>query len=220
MVLMLLLTSMLTLTFNIQPTLAEAEQTPTGWYWPAGTGDTGGYLGFMEWNQAYNGWHLAQDFKLDQGLPVYAIANGEVVLSRTDVGGYGPGGTPGGALVARFKTSAEESFAALYGHIDNPHAEGKVEAGQILGYTNDINHLHFGIHPSYELAENPWSGYTHNESETYGWVDPVQFLLNNHSAPAIPEFPSFLILPLFMLATLLAMIVYKKRADQNEYVNS
>jgi hypothetical protein len=136
----------------------------------------------MGWNQAFNGWHLAQDFPLDQGLPVYAIADGEVVLSETDVEGYGPGGTPGGALVARFKTSAEESFAALYGHIDNPHAEGKVEAGQILGYTNDYNppHLHFGIHPGYELAENPWRGYTHNESETYGWVDPVQFLSNNH----------------------------------------
>jgi murein DD-endopeptidase MepM/ murein hydrolase activator NlpD len=84
-----------------------------------------------------------------------------------------------------------------------------VEAGQILGYTNGINHLHFGIHPGYELAENPWSGYTHNESETYGWVDPVQFLLNN-TPRAILEFPSFVILPLFMLATLLAMIIYKK----------
>ena len=167
---------------NSVPSYESAgSQTPTGWYWPAGTGDTGGWLGFMGWNQAFNGWHLAQDFPLDQGLPVYAIADGEVVLSGTDVGGYGPGGTPGGALVARFMTSAEEFFAALYGHIDNPHAEGKVEAGQILGYTNDYDppHLHFGIHPGYELAENPWRGYTHNESETYGWVDPVQFLLNN-----------------------------------------
>jgi hypothetical protein len=28
----------------------------------------------------------------------------------------------------------------------------------------------------------------------------------------IPEFPSFLILPLFMIATLLAVIIYKKKA--------
>jgi murein DD-endopeptidase MepM/ murein hydrolase activator NlpD len=163
----------------------------------------------MGWNQAFNGWHLAQDFKLDQGLPVYAIADGEVVLSGTDVGGYGLGGTPGGALVARFKTSAGESFTALYGHINNLHKEGNVEAGQILGYTNGYDHLHFGIHPGYELAENPWSGYTHNESETYGWVDPVQFLLSN-TARAASDFPSFLILPLFMLATLLAIVIYKK----------
>jgi murein DD-endopeptidase MepM/ murein hydrolase activator NlpD len=211
MVLMLLLTNMFSLSSKIPPIRAEAEQTPTGWYWPAGTGDTGGWLGFMGWNQAFNGWHLAQDFKLDQGLPVYAMADGEVVLSRTDVGGYGSGGTPGGALVARFETSAGESFAALYGHLNNLHAEGKVEAGQILGYTNDLNHLHFGIHPGYELAENPWRGYTHNESETYGWVDPVQFLLNN-DARTIPEFPSFLIPPLFILAMLLAIIIYKKNS--------
>jgi hypothetical protein len=63
-----------------------------------------------------------------------------------------------------------------------------VEAGQILGYTNGLDHLHFGIHPGYELAENPWRGYTHNESETYGWVDPVQFLLNN-SAQALDITP-------------------------------
>ena len=213
MVLMLLLTSMLTLAFSIQPTCAETEQTPTGWYWPAGTGDVGGHLGFLDWNQKFSGWHLAQDFKLDQGLPIYAIADGEVVLSRTDVGGYGRGGTPGGALVARFKTSAEEFFNALYGHIDNPHAEGKVEAGQILGYANDYDppHLHFGIHPGYELAENPWSGYTHNESETYGWVDPVQFL-SNSTPRVIPEYPSFLILPLLAATTILAAFAYRKRA--------
>jgi hypothetical protein len=29
--------------------------------------------------------------------------------------------------------------------------------------------------------------------------------------PVIPEFPSFLILPIFMMATLLAVIVYKKK---------
>ena len=179
-VLMLLLASMLTLAFNIQPARAETEQTPTGWYWPAGTGDTSGHLGYLAWSPKRNGWHLAQDFPLDQGLPVYAIADGEVALSRTDIGGYGRDGTPGGALAARFKTSAGEFLVALYGHIDNPHAVGKVEAGLILGYTNDINHLHFGIHPGYELPENPWRGYTYDENETYGWVDPVQFLLSNH----------------------------------------
>lgn len=212
-VLTLLLTSTLALAF-FQPTRAEPELTSTGWYWPAGTGNTGGWLGFMEWNPSFNGWHLAQDFKLDQGLPVYAIADGEVVLSRTDVGGYGLGGTPGGALVARFETSAGEFFCALYGHIDNPHAVGKVEKGLLLGYTNGYDHLHFGIHPGYELAENPWRGYTHNESETYGWVDPLQFLSNSHPASVSPEFVAFLILPIFMLATLLSIIVYKKHAPK------
>ena len=38
-------------------------------YWPAGSGETGGYLGFLEWNPKYGGWHLGQDFKRDTGLP-------------------------------------------------------------------------------------------------------------------------------------------------------
>lgn len=205
---------MLIMAFNIQAIQAETEQTPTDWCWPTGKVDLEGLLGFMEWNQAYNGWHLGHDFKLDQSMPVYALADGEVVLSRTDVEGYGLDRTPGGALVARFKASTGEYFTALYGHIDNPHAEGKVEAGQILGYINEYGHLHFGIHQGYELAENPWKGYTYNESETYGWVDPVQFLLTN-TAPAIPEITSFLILPLFMLATLLATIICKKNSENN-----
>jgi hypothetical protein len=31
--------------------------------------------------------------------------------------------------------------------------------------------------------------------------------------PVIPEFPSFFILPLFMIATLLAVTVYRRRID-------
>lgn len=180
---------MLTLAFSIQPTRAETGQTPTGWYWPAGTDSTGGQYGFLAYSAKRNEWHLAQDFNNAQGLPVYAIADGEVVLSQTNVGGYGPGGTPGGALIARFETSAGEFFIALYGHVDNPHAVGKVEAGQMLGYTNNYDppHLHFGIHPGYGLPANPWQGYTSNKSNTYGWVDPVQFLLNNHPLTANPS---------------------------------
>ena len=197
MVLMLLLTSMLTLALNVHPTRATTGQTPTGWYWPAGADDTSGQWGFLSWSPKRNQWHLAQDFNNGQGQPVYALADGEVVLSRTDVGGYGPGGTAGGALVARFETSAEVFFIALYGHLDNPHAMGKVEAGQILGYSNDYDppHLHFGIHPGYELPANPWQGYTSNESVTYGWVDPVQFLLSNRPFAAANPSASFTITP-------------------------
>jgi hypothetical protein len=49
--------------------------------------------------------------------------------------------------VARFNTFADVAFNALYGNIENPHAVGKAEAGQILGYVNSYNYFHFGIHP-------------------------------------------------------------------------
>ncbi len=181
-----MLAVLFTLTVTVCLIQAAAEQTPTGWHWPAGTDYNGNWSGFMDWNPNWNGWHLAQDFLLSQGSPVYAIANGEIVLSRTDVGGYGVGGTEGGALVARFQTSTGKYFAALYGHLDRLHTVGKVYSGQILGYTNAYDHLHFGIHPGYELADNPWMGYSHVEGETYGWVDPMQFLLNNRPTGASP----------------------------------
>ncbi|RLG05157.1 MAG: hypothetical protein DRN68_09005, partial [Thaumarchaeota archaeon] len=171
----------------------EPEMTPTGWYWPAGSGETGGYLGFLEWNPNYGGWHLGQDFKRDTGLPVYAIGDGEVIESRTDVTGYGPSGTKGGALVARFKTSTDEYFLALYGHLNNPHPKGEIKAGEILGYINEYSpsHLHFGIHPGYELPTNPWRGYTYEKTNTYGWVDPIQFLLTTSPYTLFDNFETF-----------------------------
>jgi hypothetical protein len=37
------------------------------------------------------------------------------------------------------------------------------------------------------------------------------FALNIYAFTAIPEFPSFLILPLFMIATLLAVTIFRRR---------
>jgi murein DD-endopeptidase MepM/ murein hydrolase activator NlpD len=174
--------------YGLDMSFTTAAKTSTNWHWPTGSSDADGY-GFLRWNPNYSGWHLAQDFAIAQSLPVYAIAGGEVILSRTDVGGYGPvdpstgKATAGGALVARFITSGGQYFLALYGHLDNPHPTGEIQAGEILGYVNayDPSHLHFGIHLGYGLPAdgNPWRGYTHDRSNTYGWVDPVQFLLDN-----------------------------------------
>jgi len=54
----------------------------------------------------------------------------------------------------------------------------------------------------YEHAEI-WN-FTNNEFDPYTWslYCPVE---------AIPEFPSFLLLPLFMISTLLAVIVYRRK---------
>ncbi|MDI6704535.1 MAG: peptidoglycan DD-metalloendopeptidase family protein, partial [bacterium] len=168
---------------------------PNGWYWPTGTSNTGGYLGWLELGTGpYKGkYHLGQDFKSNTSAPVYALAEGKILYSRTDVGGYGPGGTKGGALVALFKTSTGREFKALYGHINNPLSEGSaITAGQIIGYINEYNppHLHFGIHPGSDLPSdgNIWRGYTDNLSNTYGWVDPIEFLNNNFPPSEQPQF--------------------------------
>jgi len=170
--------------YDSEAAVAYAEIHENGWHWPAGVSDPGGYLGWLAYNSAYSGYHLAQDFKSPTGTPVHALANGTILYSRSDVGGYGEGSSPGGALVALFRTSSGQQFKALYGHIDNPSPQGHaVIAGEIIGYINeyDPSHLHFGIHPgpTFASGENPWRGYTTDPSSAFGWTDPIAFLNSN-----------------------------------------
>lgn len=168
---------------GLEKFVTDPEIHPHGWYWPAGTSDPGGYRG---WLGPYDGkYHLAQDFKSPTGAPVHALTDGTILYSRTDVNGYGLGGTKGGALVALFKTSTGQEFKALYGHINYPLSEGLyINAGEVLGYLNEYDppHLHFGIHPGSALPPdgNPWRGYTSDPANTYGWTDPIAFLNDNY----------------------------------------
>jgi hypothetical protein len=60
-----------------------------------------------------------------------------------------------------------------------------------------------GANPTY------WN-YTLYDNGTYRWI----YFTYEHSTLEIiivPEFPSFLILPLFMMATLLAVITYRRK---------
>ena len=47
-------------------------------------------------------------------------------------------------------------------------------------------------------------------------ASPSTPLWNDFGAPIIPEFPSFLILPLFMIATLLAITFHKKKRPRQK----
>jgi hypothetical protein len=166
-------------TFGFGSSSSSLSTMPSGWYWPTGSSNFCGYLGWLGYNSSYGGYHLAQDMCNPQGNPVYSIGDGDVILSRTDVSGYGPGDTPGGALVARYQASDGTWFTALYGHLNSPHAVGHVPAGDVIGYSNAYNppHCHFGIHPGYDPEPNdPWRGYTSSTSNVYGFTDPIPFL--------------------------------------------
>jgi parallel beta-helix repeat protein len=70
---------------------------------------------------------------------------------------------------------------------------------------------------------NYWSDYTErypNATEIYDsgiWNTPYVIDANNEdSYPIIPEFPQFMIVPLFMIATLLTAIIYKVKCMQTE----
>lgn len=170
------------------PTESLAAKMPEGWYWPTGAQSDStqswpqgicAYLGWMGWNSAFGGYHLAKDMCNPAGSPVYAIGDGEVIQSSTTVGGYGPNGTAGGAVIVRHRAADGQWFTALYGHLDLPHGLGPISAGQIIGYSNTWSppHVHLGIHPGYDLAPgNFWRGYTSDPGNTYGFVDPIPFL--------------------------------------------
>jgi len=158
-----------------------------GWIMPTESGEHNKYVAFGDYYSPTGVYslHLGQDFEGDTGDPVYALADGEVIESNNAVGGYGPGGTSGGALIALFTTSDGSQFKALYGHIDNPHPKGAISAGDVLGYINNYDppHLHFGIHSGkdYPIDGKKWRGYITDVEyqalgHTYGWIDPIQFL--------------------------------------------
>jgi len=70
----------------------------------------------------------------------------------------------------------------------------------------------------YPSGGNYWSDYTEKypnatEIDTSGiWDTPYVIDENNQdNYPIIPEFPSFLVLPIFMMSTLLAVIIYRRK---------
>jgi hypothetical protein len=177
---------------------ALAQKTDTGFYYPTDAkSSTGGYYSWWGYNKGFNGYHLAQDIKAAVGDPVYAICDGTVVRSRTDVGSYG-GDTPsrtGGGLVLEHYTSTGTRFHSLYAHLGTsglPSEGTRVYAGQVIARIADyksgnssIPHLHFGVMPG-NLPSNPWAGCTKDSKNAQGfsnpWIAGSGFLAQNRPA--------------------------------------
>lgn len=163
----------------------DPKQHPNGWYWPVEHDTRGVYLSWLAFCPRREAWHLGQDFLSSSGRPVFALSRGVILSSSERVRGYGKGGDPGGAAILLIKTSSGEEFKVLYGHIQNVPPKGtEVEPGQIFCEVNNyfLPHIHFAVHPGRELPENPWQGYTDQEGETWGWIDPLAFLAVNKPA--------------------------------------
>jgi hypothetical protein len=182
-----------------------------GWYWPLGHDHTssGAWPGYRSWYADSPAWHVAFDDIGKWKDPVYSLADGVVLEARSDVGGYGPGAGPGGALVVGYRTADGIDFKALYGHVEGIQVvPGQlVAAGQVLAVLNNYAppHVHFGIHtgagyprPSAEQTSTGyvgiWMGHTHESVTTsagvktpiiYGWTDPVAFL-RSHNPTVTP----------------------------------
>jgi Tol biopolymer transport system component len=168
---------------------STAGRTTSGMFYPAGWPETGGYLGFLGRNPDFGNpppYHLGVDFKKSYGAPVYAVADGEVVLVRTDVGSYGGVGVRGGGMIVRYKGSSRRTFYGLYAHVENMKSPGPVRAGEVIGSvgnywsgTRNVPHLHFGLFSGETLPSGgawPWRQYIQDLRENPGWVDPLRFL--------------------------------------------
>ena len=202
-----------TVSIQAQATTPTRVPTPTpapnGWYWPMNhfiKAKAPGWLAFRTWYSLSNkAWHLAWDDVLTVGRPVYSLGYGRVVISRMNVGGYGPGGGKGGAMVVRYRTASGAYFNALFGHIvinlKKFPVGTLVKPGEVVAKLNAYNppHLHFGIRKGTSfpkaLKSTPkkFRGtvsmlmghtfeYTRSASgtmkpQTYGFVDPSAWLI-------------------------------------------
>ena len=129
--------------------------------------------------ERFTGYHTGADAEytdVSTDVPVYAVADGTVVLSRT-ASGYG------GVFMIEITLNGAK-HTALYGHIrpsSLPKVGQKVTKGEQLallgtGYSSETDgerrHLHFAI-----LADNSLTitGYVSSKSQLSGWLDPLNY---------------------------------------------
>ncbi|MEF8699275.1 MAG: M23 family metallopeptidase [Candidatus Accumulibacter sp. UW20] len=180
-------------------------QMNTGWCWPTKLGDWSTYLGWHGDNPSFDTPHLAQDIKAAENDPVYAVANGLVLIVREDVSRYGGAkdcttngknvSIPGAGIVIRHYTSYGDPVDVLYAHLKNVQVKKNdtVEPGDVIGYIRNytwcgsrMDHLHFGVaFPGRDISvygkdgsqRDVWPGYA---EEDKGFINPVLFF-SDHS---------------------------------------
>lgn len=131
----------------------------------------------------FAGYHAGVDIEYGdtvEDVPVRAITNGEIILSKY-ASGYG------GVIVIRHEINGEK-ILVLYGHLDPKSmvASGEeVKQGETIGVLGDGHseetdgarkHLHFAILKKNELDIR---GYVKNIEELDGWYNPMEFYESN-----------------------------------------
>lgn len=154
-------------------------------------------------------YHIGQDIEADEGDPVYAIADGNIIYVSVDEG-WGEGNF---GIFVRHNDEAGNAFLALYGHVI-PNSEdleydtsGAVEppiavvAGEAFAIIGPLvtTHLHFGIHPGYDVPDSPFGRMplsswpdpnAHpgdpNGPDTNGFVDPLDWIDSQKPYDPVP----------------------------------
>lgn len=130
--------------------------------------------------ERFTGYHTGTDIEYQDiasemfDVPVYAIANGVVVVAQS-VSGYG------GAEIIKINIDGQDRNV-LYGHLrlsSLPKVGTQVKKGEQIGllgtgYSSETDgerkHLHFAILSNDRID---LKGYVQNKSELSSWIDPV-----------------------------------------------
>ncbi|HIO93318.1 MAG TPA: M23 family metallopeptidase [Leucothrix mucor] len=166
--------------------------TSTGFAYPANMKHAASpYYGFGDKVSELGGLcHLANDYKLAEGMPVYATADGVVEQLDTNFPFYGSSsGAPGGVMVIKHVTSGGEIFYSTYGHIKLmavavgdfvKTGDHIARVGRYISGGNNLPHLHFAINTE-KSSYNPYSPTTACV-DNRGFVDPEIFMLDHYTA--------------------------------------
>lgn len=127
--------------------------------------------------ERFSGYHTAVDVEYTDttaDIPVFALTDGRVVLSRV-ASGYG------GVFMVQFRFK-DKPYTAVYGHIrpsTMPKVATEIQRGQKIGvlgtgYSSETDgerkHLHFGILLG---STTNLKGYAQSTSELSAWIDPL-----------------------------------------------
>ncbi|NLJ79588.1 MAG: M23 family metallopeptidase [Firmicutes bacterium] len=144
---------------------------------------------FLDWSTASQSWHPGEDWNIpgagnaDQGEPVYAVANGEVVFSGWNT-------ALGNVILIKHNLTEHDSVWSQYAHLD----QRRVATGDIVhrreiigtvgrGPNNRFSaHLHFEIRQE-DMPANAWprtngQAWTKEKVRDF-WLHPTRFIREN-----------------------------------------
>ena len=110
-------------------------------------------------------------------------------------------------------------FAFLHGIPDNAQIDFQVDA--LVGQNSTYWYVMHPLYPQYGGFNEPATAYeTDSDWSNTQTITIGEISTSPTPTPAVPEFPSWIILPLFIIATLLLMLFYfKKHQPKSSLVN-
>jgi Peptidase family M23 len=162
------------------PSPLELASIPTATHFDFPLGNENGAM-------AYNAQHFTENKHLgddlngiggensDLGDPIYAIADGRVLLARDGGSGWGNVVI---LLHAYFENGERKYVESYYGHVQDMlvHPGETVKRGQQIATVGTANGRYFA-HLHFEVREfiTPFIGAGYRE-DTRGWLDPTKFI--------------------------------------------